>query len=127
MAFLAERRKAKELRGEYDNVNTTERKKRLRKLIDKHIQKAIDAFQASLSEDQYFPLPYYWIGLTHLLKRECTCEKAIGLIDIASNLDPKTISRYLKSFPLGCHSENATCDKKKLKPMVEELLSQKGL
>ena len=110
-----------------EEQNTTERKKRLRKLIDKRIQKAIDAFQASLSEDQYFPLPYYWIGLTHLLKRECTCEKAIGLIDIASNLDPKTISRYLKTFPLGCHSENATCDKKKLKPMVEELLSQKGL
>lgn len=110
-----------------EEQNTMERKKRLRKLIDKRIQKAIDAFQASLSEDQYFPLPYYWIGLTHLLKRECTCEKAIGLIDIASNLDPKTISRYLKTFPLDCHSENATCDKKKLKPMVEELLSQKGL
>ena len=110
-----------------EEQNTTERKKRLRKLIDKRIQKAIDAFQASLSEDQYFPLPYYWIGLTHLLKRECTCEKAIGLIDIASSLDPKTISRYLKTFPLDCHSENATCDKKKLKPMVEELLSQKGL
>ena len=110
-----------------EEQNTTERKTRLRKLVDKRIQKAIDAFQASLSEDQYFPLPYYWIGLTHLLKRECTCEKAIGLIDIASNLDPKTISRYLKTFPLGCHSENATCDKKKLKPMVEELLSQKGL
>lgn len=100
------------------------REKQLRKLADKRIQKAIDAFQASMSEDQYFPLPYYWMGLTHLLKRECTCESAIELIDFALNLDPKNISRYLRTFPLGCHSANTTCDKKKLKPMVEGLLSQ---
>jgi hypothetical protein len=111
--------------GEEQNSNA--RKKRLQKLIDKRIQKAIDAFQASLSEDQYFPLPYYWIGLTHLLKRECTCLKAIETIDFALSLDPKTISRYLKTLPLSCHSTNTTCDKKKLKPMVEELLSKKGL
>jgi len=110
-----------------EDQNSNVRKKQLRKLIDKRIQKAIDAFQASLSEDQYFPLPYYWMGLTHLLKRECTCETAIELIDFALKLDSKTISRYLRTFPLSCHSENATCDKKKLKPMVEELLSQKGV
>jgi hypothetical protein len=103
----------------------TGRKKQFQKLIDKRIQKAIDAFQDSLSEDQYFPLPYYWIGLTHLLKRECTCEKAIGLIEIASNLDPKTICRYLKTYPLSCHSENTSCDRKKLNVMVEELLAQR--
>lgn len=107
--------------------NSNERKKQLRKLINKRIQKAIDAFDASLSEDQYFPLPYYWMGLTHLLKRECNCETATELIDFALQLDPKTISRYLKSFPISCHSEKATCNKKKLKPMIEELLSKKGL
>jgi hypothetical protein len=116
----------KQLDGLGEEQNNNEKKTRLRKLIDKRIQKAIDAFQASLSEDQYFPLPYYWIGLTHLLKSECTCLKAIETIDFALSLDPKTVSRYLRTLPLSCHSTNTTCNKKKLKPMVEELLLQKG-
>lgn len=111
----------KQLDTSEQNVKNTERQKKFRELIDKRIQKSIDAFQASLSEDPYFSLPYYWMGLTHLLKRECSCEAAIELIEFALQLDPKIISRYLRSFPLFCQSENRVCKQIKLKEMVKEL------
>lgn len=114
----------KQLDGLEGEQNNRKKKKRLRKLIDKRIQKAIDAFQASLAEDQYFPLPYYWIGLTHLLKRECTCEKAVELIRFALDLDPKNVSRYLQTYPLNCRSGNTACENNKLKLMTADLLAQ---
>ncbi|MFC1858632.1 tetratricopeptide repeat protein [Thermodesulfobacteriota bacterium] len=103
------------------NQESIKRQKQLQKLIDKRIEKAINAFEASLSEDQYFSLPYYWMGLTQLLKRECSCETAVELIDFAIQLDPKTISRYLNHFTFSCHSVNTTCNQEKLTAMVENL------
>jgi hypothetical protein len=102
------------------------KQKRLRELIDRRIAKALDAFQASLSEDPYFSLPYYWMGLTHLLKDECTCDQAIELIQIGLNLDPKTIYRYLQNYPLICRAPNLSCNQQKLIAWVKESLSQAG-
>jgi tetratricopeptide (TPR) repeat protein len=99
-------------------------RKRLRVLIDKRITKALDAFQASLAEDPYFSLPYYWMGLTHLLKDECVCDEAFSLIQIAVTLDPKTIYRYLKDYPLTCRSRNVSCHQSKLILGVKELLGK---
>ena len=102
-------------------------RKRLRDLINKRIAKALDAFQASLAEDPYFSLPYYWMGLTHLLKDECVCDEALALIQIAVTLDPKTIYRYLQNYPLTCRSPNESCHQSKLILGVKELLGKTRL
>lgn len=96
--------------------------KRLVRQIDERIQKALKAFEGALGEDPYFPLPYYWMGLTHLLKRQCSCEPAINLIGLAFSLDPTNIARYLRDFPLRCRSANTGCDRTKVQAMAEQLM-----
>ena len=96
--------------------------KRLAGQINERIQKALQAFEAALGEDPYFPLPYYWMGLTHLLQRQCNCDSAVELIRLAFSLDPQTISRYLQNFPLRCRSANPHCNRSKVQAMAEDLL-----
>jgi len=101
--------------------NSSKHQKLIEQQIDRRIEKALNAFQASLSEDPYFSLPYYWMGLTYVSKKECSCEDAIKHIKSALQLDPKTISRYLNTYPISCRSENPVCKQTKLKGMIEEL------
>lgn len=105
-----------------DKGQSGNRKKRhIEELINRRIEKALAAFQASLSEDPYFSLPYYWMGLTYLVRRECSCEDAMKHIGFALQLDPKAISRYLNTYQISCRSENPVCKRKKIGAMIEEL------
>ncbi len=96
--------------------------KRMRQRIAVRIEKAIEAFQDALNIDPYFAMPYYWIGLACLLKPVCRCQEAIDNIELALQLDPMNISRYLEKYPVTCRSENTVCERRKLTGMIKEIL-----
>jgi len=120
--YLKVRHFQKEIGALTDGADDVRRRRHLKGLIDKRIQKAMDAFQASLGEDPYFPLPYYWMGLTYLLKTDCHCQTAIDHIEMALRLDPRNISRYLKTYPPGCQADNPSCNRKKIGLLTAQLI-----
>ncbi len=93
--------------------------KRLRRLADDRIKKAVISFEASISEDANFSLPYYWIGITCLLSAECNCDKAMKCLDSAMRLDHYRISRYIRERQFTCRSRNTACNRARIKDFIE--------
>ncbi|MBI5015023.1 MAG: hypothetical protein HZB55_05970 [Deltaproteobacteria bacterium] len=102
-----------------DDPTSLRLRKALQGAVDRRVEKAIVAFEASVGEDPYFALAYYWMGVSYLARRSCGCERAGDMIRFAAELDPKTVSRYLQERPLACRSPNRACDRRRLRTLLE--------